>query len=54
LEGKGAQATLPIINKSKWENLIINYPKSKAEQQAIVSKLDALRAEAQKLKMVYN
>jgi type I restriction enzyme S subunit len=53
LEGKGAQATLPIINKSKWENLTIAFPKSKTEQQTIVSQLDALRAETQKLEAVY-
>lgn len=53
LEGKGAQATLPIINKSKWENLRISFPKSKEEQQTIVSQLDALRAETQKLEAVY-
>lgn len=41
-EGKGAQATLPIINKSKWENLYVNYPNRKDEQQSIVEKLDAL------------
>ena len=53
LEGKGAQATLPIINKSKWENLTISFPKSKEEQQAIVHKLDALRIETQKLESIY-
>lgn len=53
LEGKGAQATLPIINKSKWENLTISFPKSKKEQQTIVRQLDALRAETQKLEAVY-
>ncbi len=53
LEGKGAQATLPIINKSKWENLTISFPKSKIEQQTIVRQLDALRAETQKLEAVY-
>lgn len=53
LEGKGAQATLPIINKSKWENLTISFPKSKEEQQIIVRQLDALRAETQKLEAVY-
>jgi type I restriction enzyme S subunit len=53
LEGKGAQATLPIINKSKWENLTISFPKSKEEQQTIVRQLDALRAETQKLGAVY-
>lgn len=53
LEGKGAQATLPIINKSKWENLPISFPESKLEQQTIVRQLDALRAETQKLEAVY-
>ncbi|RQP12292.1 MAG: restriction endonuclease subunit S [Chryseobacterium sp.] len=53
LEGKGAQATLPIINKSKWENLTLSFPKSKTEQQTIVRQLDALRAETQKLEAVY-
>jgi len=53
LEGKGAQATLPIINKTKWENLKISFPKSKEEQQAIVHKLDALRIETQKLESIY-
>jgi type I restriction enzyme S subunit len=53
LEGKGAQATLPIINKSKWENLTISFPKSKETQQTIVRQLDALRAETQKLEAVY-
>ena len=28
MEGNGAQATLPIINKTKWENLLIAFPKS--------------------------
>jgi len=53
LEGKGAQATLPIINKTKWENLKISFPKSKEEQQAIVYKLDTLRIETQKLESIY-
>jgi type I restriction enzyme S subunit len=52
VEGKGAQATLPIINKSKWENLTIAFPKSKTEQKTIVRQLDALRAETQKLETV--
>jgi type I restriction enzyme S subunit len=51
--GKGAQATLPIINKSKWENLTIPFPKSKEKQQTIVLQLDALRAETQKLEAIY-
>lgn len=38
-EGKSAQATLPIINKSKWENLKIPIPPLE-EQQQIVTILD--------------
>ena len=53
LEGKGAQATLPIINKSKWENLTITFPKSKTEQKVIVEKFDALSIESQKLQEIY-
>ena len=48
-----AQATLPIINKGKWEILTVNYPKSLSEQRAIVSKLDALSAETKKLEALY-
>ncbi len=48
-----AQATLPIINKGKWETLIISFPKSLQEQQSIVSKLDALSAETKKLEAIY-
>lgn len=53
LEGKGAQATLPIINKSKWENLTISFPKSKTEQKLFVDKFDALSIESQKLQEIY-
>tara|TARA_R110002049_G_scaffold154032_1_gene318500 strand:+ start:12005 stop:13210 length:1206 start_codon:yes stop_codon:yes gene_type:complete len=34
------QATLPIINKSKWSNLEISYPVNVAEQKRIVAILD--------------
>ena len=53
LEGKGAQATLPIINKSKWENLTISFPKSKTKQKKYVAKFDALSVESQKLQEIY-
>lgn len=50
-----AQATLPIINKSKWGVLTITFPASLAEQQRIVRILDeafesiaAAKANAQK------
>lgn len=48
-----AQATLPIINKGKWETLIISYPKSKIEQQKIVKKLDSVLIESKKLESIY-
>jgi type I restriction enzyme S subunit len=53
LEGKGAQATLPIINKSKWESLTIRYPKSKSEQKFLAEKFDALRNETKSLESIY-
>jgi type I restriction enzyme, S subunit len=48
-----AQATLPIINKGKWETLKICYPKSKEKQDAIVSKLDYLSTQTKKLETNY-
>jgi len=54
LEGKGAQATLPIINKTKWANLNIRFPKSKNEQQKFVNKLNALSTETKKLESIYH
>ena len=53
LEGKGAQATLPIINKSKWENLTISFPKSKTVQRKYLEKFDDLSIESQKLQEIY-
>ena len=35
-EGKSAQATLPIINKSKWSNLKINLPQNIIKHKEIV------------------
>lgn len=52
-EGKGAQATLPIINKSKWENLTVRYHKSKQIQLELSQKLDKLKSETQKLETTY-
>jgi len=48
-----SQATLPIINKGKWETLTVSFPKSKLEQETIVQKLDALSAETKKLEAIY-
>lgn len=52
IHGSG-QATLPIINKSKWSALPIWLPPSVAEQKRIADKFDALVAETQKLATVY-
>ena len=45
-----SQATLPMINKSKWQNIKVSYPKSLPEQQRIVSILDKAFAEIAKAK----
>ena len=45
---EGAQATLPIINKGKWEKLSFFCP-SLETQQEIVSRLDALSANIKRL-----
>lgn len=47
---QGAQATLPIINKSKWSNLLIPIPPTIDEQHFIVSRLDAAFANIDALK----
>jgi type I restriction enzyme S subunit len=47
------QATLPIINKSKWSALSIWLPPKVAEQNMIAAKLDALSEETQRLSRVY-
>ena len=47
-EGTSAQATLPIINKGKWEKLSISFPPL-SEQQRIVSRLDSLSANVKAL-----
>ncbi len=52
-QGKSAQATLPIINKSKWENILVWFPKSIQTQKQIVAQLDKLQAETKKLEAVY-
>jgi type I restriction enzyme S subunit len=47
------QATLPIINKSKWSALSLWLPPTLAEQKLIATKLDALSAETQRLTALY-
>jgi type I restriction enzyme S subunit len=48
-----AQATLPIINKSKWSALPVWLPPTVAEQKRIVAKLDGLSEETQRLAGLY-
>jgi len=48
-EGTSSQATLPIINKGKWEQLSISYPILK-EQELIASHLDSLSSKVLGLK----
>ncbi|WP_279488865.1 restriction endonuclease subunit S [Aeromonas veronii] len=47
------QATLPIINKSKWSALTVAVPPTLDEQHKIVGSLDALRNETQRLESLY-
>ncbi len=47
-EGTSSQATLPIINKGKWENLSLSLPPLPVQQQ-IVSRLDALSEKVREL-----
>lgn len=52
IHGSG-QATLPIINKSKWSALTVFLPATLEEQEAIAEKLDAIREETQRLESIY-
>jgi len=47
------QATLPIINKSKWSALTILVPPTFDEQLKVVDALDRLREESQHLESIY-
>ncbi|MFM5837253.1 restriction endonuclease subunit S [Aeromonas rivipollensis] len=47
------QATLPIINKSKWSALTVAVPPTLDEQHKVVERLDALRNETQRLESLY-
>ncbi len=47
------QATLPIINKSKWSALTVVLPPTLAEQVRLANEFDLLRDETQHLKAVY-
>ena len=48
-----SQATLPIINKSKWERLTVAFPKDRKEQSEIVQQLDTLSIETKNLENIY-
>jgi type I restriction enzyme S subunit len=50
---RSGQATLPIINKSKWSALSVWLPPTVAEQKGIAAKFDALVEETQRLARVY-
>lgn len=51
--GKSAQATLPIINKSKWEKLRVNLPIDISEQRDIVKTLVDLKDQTMKVESHY-
>jgi type I restriction enzyme S subunit len=53
IQGKSAQATLPIINKSKWGKLKVNLPKDKKIQTKIVRTLENLKVETKHLEKIY-
>ena len=50
---RSGQATLPIINKSKWSALPVWLPPTVAEQKRIAKKFDTLVEETQRLANVY-
>lgn len=51
--GRSAQATLPIINKSKWEKLRLYLPTDKSNQLSIVKTLDGLNLSTKKIEAKY-
>jgi len=48
-----AQATLPIINKSKWSGLTVALPPKLEEQKRIAAEFESLREETQRLESIY-
>ena len=50
---RSGQATLPIINKSKWSALPVWLPPTVAEQKRIAEKLDVFLTETQRLEFIY-
>jgi type I restriction enzyme S subunit len=53
IHGSG-QATLPIINKSKWSSLKVRLPRRSEAQVEIVERLSKLRAHLDEASRVYN
>lgn len=53
IEGKGAQATLPIINKSKWEKIRVFVPSNKLVQTKIINQLDELNTSTKIIEATY-
>ena len=51
-EGTSAQATLPIINKGKWERLPLHIPPLSTQHQ-IVSHLDKLSSNVKQMEEKY-
>jgi type I restriction enzyme S subunit len=50
---RSGQATLPIINKSKWSNLRVKLPKQRSKQIEIVEKLALIRSQVDGLLACY-
>jgi type I restriction enzyme S subunit len=50
---RSGQATLPIINKSKWSALPVWLPPTLAEQEQIADKFDELLTETKRLESLY-
>jgi len=53
LRSYARQAAQPVISNSSLENVLLQFPKLKAEQKSIVTKLDALSKETKKLETIY-
>lgn len=53
LRSYARQAAQPVISNSSLKDVILNFPKSKVEQQTIVQKFDALSTETKKLEAIY-
>jgi type I restriction enzyme S subunit len=53
LRSYARQAAQPVISNSSLKGVVLNFPKSIKEQRTIVRQLDALRAETQKMEVLY-